>query len=97
MKDWQQKLYASRRWADCRNAYAKSKHYLCEMCLQEGKTTPSEIVHHRVPVTPENIDDPNITLNWSNLQCLCRLHHAQVHSKTPKRYIFDEMGRVKII
>ena len=97
MKDWQLWLYPTKQWAACRDAYARSKGLLCELCLLEGKTTAGEIVHHKIHVNASNVDDPNITLNWDNLQLLCREHHAQVHKRVPTRYKIDEMGRVIII
>lgn len=50
-------------------------------------------MHHKIPLTPENVTDPDITLNWENLQLLCRDCHAAVH-KPQKRYTVDELGRV---
>ena len=34
--------------------------------LKEGRYTAGEIVHHKIELTPENIDDPGITLSWDN-------------------------------
>ena len=50
-------------------------------------------MHHKIPLTPENVTDPEITLNWDNLMLLCRECHAAVH-KPQKRYTVDELGRV---
>ena len=50
-------------------------------------------MHHKIPLTPENVTDPDITLNWDNLMLLCRDCHAAVH-KPQKRYTVDELGRV---
>jgi predicted HNH restriction endonuclease len=61
--------------------------------MKRGVFKPGEIVHHVVHITPENINDPRITLNWQNLQCLCRDCHADVH-KEKKRYTVDQYGRV---
>jgi predicted kinase len=38
-------------------------------------------VHHKTFLTPENINDPDITLGWDNLQLLCRPCHNAVHEK----------------
>lgn len=93
MQDFATKLYKSRAWRDCRTAYAKSKGGLCERCLSRGIYKPGIIVHHKVHLTPENISDPNVSLNWENLQLLCRDCHALVH-KPEKRFKIDELGRV---
>lgn len=87
-------FYNSKVWQDCRNSYKKSRHGLCEKCLEQGIYRPSEIVHHKTPVTPFNMNDPNITLNWDNLECLCREHHAEVHGTREKRYKVDDLGRI---
>ena len=102
MKEFAKKFYASVAWKECRKAYKKSKGGLCERCLAKGLITPCEIVHHKVYLTPENIHDPNVTLNWMNLECLCRRCHEEEHEnskyivkKRERRYIVDEFGRVK--
>ena len=81
MKEYARKFYSSKAWQRTRAAYAKSKRNLCEVCLDKGLYKPCEIVHHKVELTPDNIDNPDVTLNWNNLQCLCREHHAEVHDR----------------
>ncbi len=93
MKDFARQFYSSAAWKGCRGAYASSKRGLCEVCLSKGLYVPAEIVHHKIELTPDNIDDPNITLNWNNLQCLCRECHAAAHG-SQKRWKVDENGRV---
>ena len=74
LKPFARGFYNSKAWQDCRNAYFVSQHGLCEKCQCAGK-----IVHHKVGLTPENINDPTITLNWENLELLCQECHNQVH------------------
>lgn len=93
MKEYAASFYKSQAWQDCRNAYAKSKHHLCERCMSMGVFTPGDIVHHKIFITPQNITDPGVTLEWGNLQLLCRDCHAAVH-KPQKRFTVDELGRV---
>lgn len=95
MKPFATTFYKSRAWQDCRNAYMKSVGGLCEDCLAEGRYTPAEIVHHIVELTPDNIRDPRIALSWSNLRAVCRECHAKEHGARDRRYVVDEMGRVK--
>ena len=64
------------------------------MCLKNGIYKAGEIVHHKTPISPDNINDANITLNWNNLQLVCRDCHAKIHDKKNRRYKIDEMGRV---
>lgn len=48
-----------------------------------------------IEITPENINDPMVTLNWDNLRLVCRECHAEKHGKKIKRYSVDEYGFVK--
>ena len=94
MKPFAQKFYTSKAWYKCRNSYVKSKGGLCELCLAKGIYNPIEEVHHKVFITPQNINDPNVTLNWDNLIGLCRECHKEQHSNKVVRYKVDEFGRV---
>ena len=92
MKSFARKFYKSRAWKDCREAYFISQHGLCERCPGAGK-----IVHHIIELTPENINDPNITLNWELLQLLCQECHNQEHfacDATREDLRFDENGNL---
>lgn len=94
MKDFARSFYTSQAWDDCRKAYRKSVGGLCEVCRDKGLIVPGVIVHHKRPLTPDNINDPNITMGWDNLQFVCRECHAEIHGAKKKRYKVDEMGRV---
>lgn len=96
MKEFAKGFYKSAQWQKCRNAYLKSKGGLCEDCYKEGKITPAEEVHHTIFLTPNNINDPNVTLNFNNLVCLCRECHKKRHGARQRRYDVDEFGRVTI-
>lgn len=96
MKDYAASFYKSTTWQACRNAYAKSKAGLCEVCLSRGIYTPGEIVHHKVHITPANIGDPSVTLNFANLQLVCRDCHADIHAGRTRRYTVDNFGRISI-
>ena len=79
-------FYSSRAWQKCRETYLASVSGLCELCLKEGLVVPAESVHHKTPLTPFNVGDPNISLSWSNLCAVCWDHHAKLHRKTQLRY-----------
>lgn len=76
------KFYSSKAWQDCRNTYAERVGGLCENCLKRGIYKPGVIVHHVIEITPENIERPEIVLNYDNLELLCRECHAEVHGLT---------------
>jgi 5-methylcytosine-specific restriction enzyme A len=95
MKEFARTFYKSKAWRNCRKTYAQSVGGLCEQCLKNGIYKAGEIVHHKTALTPDNINDPDISLSWDNLELLCRDCHAKAHGST-KRYKVDEMGRVII-
>ena len=78
-KAFAKSFYSSKAWQTCRNEYAKKVHHLCENCLKQGIYKPGEIVHHKIEVTPLNINRPEITLNHNNLEMLCRECHKKRH------------------
>ena len=96
MKDYAAEFYKSAAWKSCRDAYMASRSYLCEECMREGRYIPAKIVHHVIPITLENINDPNVTLSWSNLRAVCRECHAAAHGARVRRYKVDSSGRVTI-
>ena len=92
-------FYDSIAWKRTRRAYASAKGGLCERCLRAGRYVAGEIVHHRTPLTPANIGNPRVALDWNNLELVCRECHAQIHDaetnkRKPKRYYVDDFGRV---
>lgn len=78
-KPFARQFYSSKAWQDCRNEYAKRRHYLCENCLRKGIYRPGEIVHHKIEIDPVTIEKPEIALNFDNLELLCRECHANRH------------------
>ena len=94
-RDFAGNFYKTQLWKDCRASYIKSVGGLCERCYQHGIIRHGDTVHHKVHLTPENINDPEITLNHDNLELLCRDCHAQLHrNQNEKRYSVDETGRI---
>ena len=94
-QDFSRGFYNSKLWYRTRNAYFKAKGGLCEECYRKGLINRGEIVHHKVPLTPSNIDNPLIALDFKNLELLCRECHETIHNTKPKRrYEVDEDGNV---
>ena len=87
-------FYCSWNWVKCARAYRKSKGGLCERCWSKGLIVPGEEVHHKIRLTPENITDPSVSLNWDNLELLCKNCHMEEHNKT--RWRADELGHVEL-
>ena len=93
MKEFARGFYKSKAWQRTRAAYISSVGGLCEGCLDKGLYRPGEIVHHIIPLTAENINDPNIALSWDNLRLVCRDCHGEEHRER-KRYRVDGAGHV---
>lgn len=92
-KDFAKAFYGSKAWENCRKAYKKSVGGLCERCLKAGVIRSGEMVHHKIHLTEETIQDPAVALNFDNLELLCRDCHAAEHA-TKKRYVVDANGYV---
>ena len=91
-------FYRSQPWIKCRTAYRESRGNLCERCLAKGiinagtKDDPLE-VHHKIKLTPENINDPAVSLNWDNLELLCKQCHIDEHfAWKRRRWRYDRDG-----
>ena len=92
-REFAETFYNSPAWKRTRMAYAASVGGLCERCKARGIIRAGDTVHHKTHISQANINDPTITLDWNNLQLLCRDCHAAVH-KLDKRYRVDDLGRV---
>ena len=88
-KEFAKAFYKSKAWLECRAAYIQSVFGLCEKCQR-----PGWIVHHKETLTPANINDPNVTLNWDRLEYLCIDCHNGEHGggSTVDGLMFDERG-----
>lgn len=87
-------FYSSPAWKRCRAALVKERGGLCELCLKRGIYTPGKIVHHKVELTAENINDINITLNHDNLLLVCQECHNAIHLEGKRPYKVDASGNL---
>lgn len=84
-----EKFYKSKEWQKTRQSYIAYKNGKCERCPSAGV-----IVHHKVYITAQNVHDPEITLNFDNLELLCRKCHNKEHFADEIDYKFDEEGNL---
>ena len=94
-KDFAKAFYNSKAWRDCRAGFIKSVFGLCKNHKQCHR--PGLIVHHTERLTPEKINDPDVTLNWSKLEYLCiECHNAVDADKDVVRndVCFDDQGNL---
>jgi len=85
-------FYKSSEWRRCRLAFLESRHYVCERC---GRV--ATIAHHRTYLTPANVGDPSVTLNFANLEALCKTCHNKEHfdqGATAAGLAFDRKGNL---
>ena len=95
MQDFARPFYKSKAWEQTRTSYAASVGWLCEDCLARGLIVPGKVIHHITPLTPQNINDPRITLGWDNLRLVCQDCHAQEHRKNSgRRWTVTADGKV---
>ena len=94
-----EQFYTSWKWRKCRTSFAKAKGNLCERCLARGiinpgsKDQPLE-THHKIQLTAENVTNPEVSLNWENLELLCKNCHDEERERKQKRWRVDSAGRV---
>lgn len=74
-KEFAKAFYKSQAWLKCRQGYIALRESIdggmCEECHNER----GYIVHHKILLTPENINDPQTTLNFDNLKFDCKACH----------------------
>lgn len=80
-KEWATAFYKSSAWNKVREYVIRRDRGLCQRCLSKGEFKPGLIVHHEVPLTPYNINDPSVSLNAEKLVYLCFDCHEEVHEE----------------
>lgn len=83
-KEFAKQFYKSKDWLRCREGFIQSVYGLCNRCGQ-----PGYIVHHKILLTPTNINNADVTLNWDNLEYLCQDCHNKEHIGKCKEIIRD--------
>ena len=85
------KFYKSDKWHSARHKVIARANGLCERCGKVG-----EEVHHKIYLTPTNVDDPSISTNPDNLIYLCKDCHNKEHERfsDKKEFKFDENGNL---
>lgn len=89
-----ERFYNTKGWDKCRKAFKQERGGLCEVCLSKGLIVPAVHIHHKIPITPENLNDPSITLSFDNLMSLCEECHAEQHRT--KRWRCEPNGHIEL-
>lgn len=98
-QEFSKKFYNSKQWKDCRSSYISKRIALdggmCETCGQ----VRGYIVHHKIRLTPENINDTSISLNHNYLKYDCHICHNSEESghngMLRKGLVLDANGNIK--
>lgn len=103
-RDFSRRFYHSTNWKHTQRAYMETPvdtpfgvvpPFMCERCFENGDLVAARIVHHKIHLSPANINNPEVTLSFKNLQRLCMDCHALAHSgQEPMRVAFDANGNV---
>ena len=96
-KEFAKAFYKSAAWLKCRASYIAERVAidggLCEECGEEL----GYIVHHKVLLTPANINNPEIALNHEHLKYVCKRCHdyeeAHFVNKDDCRCRFNASGQ----
>lgn len=99
-KQFAKKFYNSAAWKKCKKSYVDWRISvdggMCEKCRQRI----GYILHHKEKLTPTNINNPDITLNWAMLSWECKQCHDReeghwLDSKPTSELLcgFDENGQ----
>lgn len=93
-REFSKRFYNSKAWNDLARLIREQRHYICDRCGKPGATQ----VHHIIELTPDNINDPNVSLNPRNLQLLCHDCHNAIHGRFKeaggRSYTYDSTGHV---
>jgi len=99
-KEWAKWFYRSKEWLRCREGYIDLVDSLCEQCKKNNRIKPGKILHHKEELTPDNIHDTNISLNWDNLEFLCQDCHNKetfrttTYEVTNNNLMFNDLGEL---
>ena len=100
-REFAKSFYASKAWRECRASYIASVYNMCESCKKKGIVKPGKILHHLNYLTPENINDPNVSLNHALLrydcqECHNREHHGDDREAVREGLCFDMDGQLVV-
>ena len=68
-------FYRGKAWKKCRQSYIKQRVMIDGGLCEECKERQGYIVHHKIILTAENINDPEISLNHNHLEYQCKPCH----------------------
>lgn len=93
-REFAKDFYHSKAWRNCRESFIKYRIQVDGGMCQKCHKRLGYIIHHKIYLSPENINDPQITLNFDNLLYWCEPCHSAEHNSHKHLLCgFDEEGR----
>ncbi len=74
-REFAKPFYNGKLWKKSRASFISIRKSIDGGICQHCKSRLGYIVDHKIELTPDNINDPNISLNHSNYQYLCTICH----------------------
>ena len=74
-QDFAKAFYKSKKWIKCRESYIQYRMNVDGGLCEECQENPGYIVHHEIILTPENISNPDVSLNHDYLEYVCKDCH----------------------
>ena len=79
-------FYVSKEWLALRKTVLKNQKNECQRCKAKGKYRKATVVHH----VKELVKYPELALEESNMECLCRNCHEAHHGRIKKNTFVNE-------
>ena len=93
---WARQFYNSKAWRQLREKLVVESNFLCADCGESYLKDSTQLVaHHIKELTPQNINDANISLNPANIKIICRKCHDKAHDRfsfSPEQKVFIVYG-----
>lgn len=83
-KDWAKPFYNSDIWKTTRKEILRQSGYSCEICGGHARE-----VHHEIELTPDNVWNPEISLNPKLLHSLCGDCHKAITKRQKGKKLDD--------
>ena len=78
---WAMALYQSRQWRELRQALIIERGLHCQLCGRLVSHPSNLIGDHIEEITPDNVNNPAISLNPDNVQLICEDCHNRKHKR----------------
>lgn len=97
-KKFAKAFYNSKKWENCKISYISKRIMIDGGMCEECHKNPGYIVHHKINLTEENINNPEISLNHDLLEYVCKDCHDLfeghgLNKGTKPLCTFDENGQ----